>query len=70
MKKISMHLAGGLVLVAGLSGCMSANYYTEQGTPITQQTIDHFNTNPNDPIIPYSKGKRSEEHTSELQSPA
>ncbi|WP_062810705.1 hypothetical protein [Alcanivorax sp. NBRC 102028] len=59
MKKISMHLAGGLVLVAGLSGCMSANYYTEQGTPITQQTIDHFNTNPNDPIIPYSKGKTS-----------
>jgi len=40
-----------------LSGCMSANYYTEQGTPLTQDTIDLFNTNPDNPIIPYSKGK-------------
>lgn len=57
MKRILMHLAGAVVLVAGLSGCMSANYYTEQGTLITQDTIDLFNTNPNNPIIPYSKGK-------------
>ena len=57
MRRVLKGLAASAMGVSLLSGCMSANYYTEQGTPITQDTIDLFNTNPNNPIIPYAKGK-------------
>ena len=57
MRRVLKVLATSAIAVSLLSGCMSANYYTEQGTPITQDTIDLFNTNPNNPIIPYAKGK-------------
>jgi len=59
MRRVLKGLAVSVISVCLLSGCMTANYYTEQGTPITQDTIDLFNTNPNNPIIPYSKGKAS-----------
>ena len=52
MRRVLKGLAASAIAVSLLSGCMSANYYTEQGTPITQDTIDLFNTNPNNPIIP------------------
>ena len=40
-----------------LGGCASANYYTEQGTPITQDTVARVEYQSQEPIIPYSKGK-------------
>ena len=40
MRRVLKGLAASAIAVSLLSGCMSANYYTEQGTPITQDTID------------------------------
>ena len=57
MRRVLKGLAASAVGVCLLSGCMTANYYTEQGTPITEDTIQLFNTNPKNPVIPYSRGK-------------
>ncbi|MCG8438210.1 MAG: hypothetical protein MI751_09010 [Pseudomonadales bacterium] len=57
MKQHMRGLLVGTLSAMLLGGCASANYYTEQGTPITQDTVALFNTNPKNPIIPYSKGK-------------
>ena len=54
MKRHGKGLLVGALVSALLGGCASANYYTEQGTPITQDTVALFNTNPKNPIIPYS----------------
>lgn len=55
VKRIGLY--GALMGSVVLSGCMSATYYTEQGTPVTHDTMALLESNPNNPILPYSQGE-------------